>query len=181
MVLEILMPCKAATGFSQCDLNCSNDKLRGKAGITCGLLNKSLVWFDDRIGYTLHSIDFVYCSPFPGGFTYFQNCSSGETDCHARLSSPLISSGAKWKCLQFWYYIEFGQLKVLLVPNETTSHTLETYNYHSYGWRLERVPLSANFTYQVSIIKKSLSCFLLLSCLFGFSGTISNPCVAGIC
>ena len=52
MVLEILMPCKAATGFSQCDLNCSNDKLRGKGGITCGLLNKSLVWFDDRIGYT---------------------------------------------------------------------------------------------------------------------------------
>ena len=163
MVLETLMPCKAATGFSQCDLNCSNDKLRGKGGITCGLLNKSLVWFDDRIGYTLHSIDFVYCSPFPGGFTYFQNCSSGETDCHARLSSPLISSGAKWKCLQFWYYTAYaGQLKVLLVPNEATSHSLKTYNCcRSNGWRLRRVPLSANFAYKVSIINKSLSCFLL--------------------
>ncbi|XP_015761076.1 PREDICTED: MAM and LDL-receptor class A domain-containing protein 1-like [Acropora digitifera] len=86
----------------------------------------------------------------PGGFTYFQSCSSGQTDCHARLSSPLISSGAKWKCLEFWYYTAYpGQLKVLLVPNETTSHTLKTYNYNSYGWRLERVPLSANFNYQV--------------------------------
>ena len=159
MVLETFMSCKAATVFPQCDLNCSNDRPRGKGGITCGLVNKSLVWFDGRIVYALHSIDFVYCSSFAGGFTYFQNCPSG--DCHARLSSPLISSGAKWKCLQFWYYIEFGQLKVLLVPNETTSHTLETYNYHSYGWRLGRVPLSANVTYQVSIIKKSLSCLLL--------------------
>ena len=177
MVLEAFMPCKAATGFPQCDLsNCSNDRLRGKGGITCGLVKKSLVWFDGRIVYGLHSIDFVYCSPFTGGFTYFQNCSSGETDCHARLSSPIISSGAKWKCLQFWYYISYaGQLKVLLVLEETTSHTLKTYNYNSYGWRLERVPLSANFTYQVSIIKKSLSCLLF------FSGTISNRFLAGIC
>ena len=112
---------------------------------------------------TLHSIDFVYCSPFPGGFTYFQNCSSGETDCHARLSSPLISSGAKWKCLQFWYYTAYaGQLKVLLVPEETTSDSLKTYNCcRSNGWRLRRVPLSANFAYKVFIINKSLSCFLL--------------------
>ncbi|KAK2568096.1 Leucine-rich repeat and immunoglobulin-like domain-containing nogo receptor-interacting protein 1, partial [Acropora cervicornis] len=87
----------------------------------------------------------------PGGFTYFQNCSSGETDCHARLSSPLISSGAKWKCLQFWYYTTYAnQLKVLLVPNETTSHLLKTYDCdRSYRWRLRRVPLSANFAYQV--------------------------------
>ena len=164
MVLETFMPCKAATGFTQCDLNiCSNDRLRGKGGITCGLVNKSLVLFDGRILYTLHSIDFVYCLPFPGGFTYFQNCLSGETDCHARLSSPLISSGAKWKCLQFWYYTAYaGQLKVLLVPNETTSHSLKTYNCNrSYGWRLRRVPLIANFAYQVSIIKKSVSCLLL--------------------
>ena len=164
MVLETFMPCKAATGFPQCDLNnCSNDRLRGKGGITCGLVNKSLVWFDGRIVHALHSIDFVYCSPFPGGFIYFQNCSSGETDCHARLSSPLISSGAKWKCLQFWYYTAYaGQLKVLLAPNETTSHSLKTYNCNrSYGWRLRRVPLSANFAYQVSIIKKSLSRLLL--------------------
>ncbi|XP_015771316.1 PREDICTED: dorsal-ventral patterning protein tolloid-like isoform X1 [Acropora digitifera] len=88
---------------------------------------------------------------FPRGFTYFQNCSSGETDCHARLSSPLISSGAKWKCLQFWYYTAYaGQLKVLLVPNEATSHSLKTYNCcRSNGWRLQRVPLSANFAYKV--------------------------------
>ena len=113
-------------------------------------------------------------SPFAGGFTYFQNCSSGETDCHARLSSPLISSGAKWKCLQFWYYTtHYGRLKVLLVPEETPSQTLKTYNY-SYGWRLERVPLSANFTYQVNIIEKSLSCLLLQSCLFVFSATIEE-------
>ncbi|XP_015770385.1 PREDICTED: uncharacterized protein LOC107348826 [Acropora digitifera] len=85
-----------------------------------------------------------------GGFTYFQNCAPGGTDCHARLSSPLISSEARWKCLQFWYYTSYlGQLKVLLVPEKTTSHTLKTYNYNSYGWRLQRVTLSANFTYQV--------------------------------
>ena len=170
------MPCKAATGFPQCDLNiCSNDRLRGKGGITCSLVNKSLVWFDGRIGYALHSIDFFYCSPFPGGFTYFQSCSSGQTDCNASLSSPLISSGAKWKCFEFWYYTAYpGQLKVLLVPNETTSHTLKTYNYNSYGWRLERVPLSANFNYQVNIIEKSLSCLLLQSCLFVFSATIEE-------
>ena len=163
MVLETFMPCKAATGFPQCDLkNCSNDKLRGKGGVTCGLANKSLVWFDGRVVHALHNIDFVYCSPFPGGFTYFQNCARGGTDCHARLSSPLISSEARWKCLQFWYYTSYlGQLKVLLVPEKTTSHTLKTYNYNTYGWRLQRVTLSANFTYQVSIIKKSLSCLLL--------------------
>ena len=52
MVLETFMPCKAATGFPQFDLNnCSNDRLRGKGGITCGLVNKSLVWFDGRIVY----------------------------------------------------------------------------------------------------------------------------------
>ncbi|XP_015771305.1 PREDICTED: dorsal-ventral patterning protein tolloid-like [Acropora digitifera] len=86
----------------------------------------------------------------PRGFTYFQSCSSGQTDCHARLSSPLISSGAKWKCLEFWYYTAYpGQLKVLSVPEKTNSHTLKTYNYNSYGWRLERVALSANFTYRV--------------------------------
>ena len=176
MLLETFMPCKAATGFPQCDINnCSNDRLRGKGGIPCGLVNKSLVWFDGRIVYALHCIDFLYFSPFPGGFTYFQSCSSGQTDCHARLSSPRISSGAKWKCLQFWYYTAYpGQLKVLLVPEETTSHTLKTYNYNSYGWRLERVPLSANFTYQVSIIEISLSCLLLKSCLFVLSGTIKE-------
>ena len=158
------MPCKEATGFPQCDLkNCSNDKqLRGKGRITCGLVNKSLVWFDGTVVCALHIIDFFYWSPFPGGFTYFQNCAHGETDCHARLTSPLISSGAEWKCLQFWHYTWYGQLKVLLVPKETTSYTSKTYNYrYSYLWRLERVPLSANFTYQVSIIKKSLSCLLL--------------------
>ena len=162
MVLETFMPGKTATGFPQCDISsCSNDRLRGKGGITCGLVNKSLVWFDGRVVYALHSIDFVYCSTFPGGFTYFQNCAGGETHCHVTLRSPLISSGAKWKCLQFWYYIQYSQLKVLLFPEETTWHTLKTYKYNSYGWRLERVPLSANFTYQVSIIKKSLSCLLL--------------------
>ena len=156
------MPCKAATGFPQCDLkNCSNDKLRGKGRITCGLVNKSLVWFDGRLVCALHNIDFVYCSPFPGGFTYFQNCAHGEIDCHARLSSPLISSGAEWKCLRFWYYARPRQLKVLLVPKETT-YSSKTYSYSNfYGWTLGRVPLSANFTYQVSIIKKSLSCLLL--------------------
>ncbi|XP_067040958.1 uncharacterized protein [Acropora muricata] len=104
-----------------------------------------------RSDYSLRYRGFELIFSFsPRGFTYFQSCSSGQTDCHARLSSPLISSGAKWKCLEFWYYTAYpGQLKVLLVPNETTSHTLKTYNYNSYGWRLERVPLSANFNYQV--------------------------------
>ena len=165
MVLETFMPCKEAPVFPQCDLkNCSNDKLRGKGGITCGLANKSFVWFDGRVVYALHSIDFVYCLPFPGGFTYFQSCARGETDCHARLSSPLISSGAEWECLQFWFAVTHGQLKVLLVPNETTSHTLKTYNsWSSYfsSWTLERVPLSADSPYQVIVIKKSLSCLLL--------------------
>ena len=161
MVLETYMLCKGATGFPQCDLkNCSNVKLRGKWGITCSLVNKSLVWFDGRVVYALHSIDFVYCSPFPGagGFTYFKNCLRGETDCLARLRSPLIGSAAEWKCMQFWYYISYSQLKVLLVPKETSSNTSKTYNYrNSYGWILARVPLSANFTYRVSIIKNSLS------------------------
>ena len=163
MVLETFMSCKAATGFPQCDLkNCSNDKLRGKGGITCGLVNKSLLWFDGRVVYALHDIAFVYCSAFPGGFTYFEKCSRVQGDFHPRLISPLITSGAKWKCLQFWYYCTwYGQLKVLLVPNEKTSHTLKTYNAFFNNWMLERVPLSANFTYQVNIIKKSLSCLLL--------------------
>ena len=53
MLLETFMLCKAATGFPHCDLkNCSNDKLRGKGGITCSLVNKSLVWFDGRVVYT---------------------------------------------------------------------------------------------------------------------------------
>ena len=163
MVLETFMPCKAATVFRQCDLkNCSNDKLSGNGGTTCGQVNNSLVWFDCRIVYALHSIDFVYCAPFPGGFTYFQKRPHDVGDFHPRLSSPLISSGAKWRCLQFWYYCtQHGQLKVLLVPNEKTSYTLKTYSYSFSDWMLERVPLSANFTYQVSIIKKSLSCLLL--------------------
>ena len=161
-VLETFMLCKATTGFSHCDYkNCFDDKLRGKGGITCGLVNKSLVWFDSRVVYALHSIDFVYCSPFPGGFTYFLKLPSEETYFDAWLSSPRISSGAKWRCLQFWYYFKgVGQMRVLL---KTTSYTLKTYNYRRYPsrWRLERVPLSANFTYQVSIIKNSLSCLLL--------------------
>ena len=163
MVLETFMPCEAGTGFPQCDLkNCSNNKLSGNGGITCGLVNKSLVWCDGKIVYAQHSIYFVYCSPFPGGFTYFEKLSRDVGDFHARLSSPLISSGAKWKCLQFWYHItRYSQLKVLLVANETTSYTLKTYNFRFYDWRVVRVPLSANFTYQVSIIKKSLSCVLL--------------------
>ena len=165
MELETFMPCKAATGFPQCDFkHCSNDKLRSKGGSTCGLVNKSLVWFGGRVVYALHSIDFVCCSPFPGRFTYFFVPSRCKTDCHAKLSSPLISSGAEWKCLQFWYYIRFGQLKVNLVPKETISHTLKTYDYsyrHSHFMTLGRVPLSADFPYQVSIIQKSLSCLLL--------------------
>ena len=163
MELEIFIPCKAATGFPHCDFkNFSNDKLRSKVGSTCGLVNKSLVWFGGRVVYALHSIDFVCCSPFPGGFTYLRKY--GERDCHAKLSSPLISSGAEWKCLQFWYHIYFGQLRVNLVPKGTISHTLKTYDYsyrYPRGMTRERVPLSADFPYQVSIIKKSLSCLLL--------------------
>ncbi|XP_044170430.1 uncharacterized protein LOC114974207 [Acropora millepora] len=87
---------------------------------------------------------------FPGGFTYFQKRSRGVGDFHARLSSPLISSGAKWKCLQFWYCItRYGQLKVLLVSNETTSYALKTYNFIFNDWRVGRAPLSAKFSYQV--------------------------------
>ncbi|XP_015778724.1 PREDICTED: MAM and LDL-receptor class A domain-containing protein 1-like [Acropora digitifera] len=85
-----------------------------------------------------------------GGFTYFQKRPHDVGDFHPRLSSPLISAGAKWRCLQFWYYCtQHGQLKVLLVPNEKTSYTLKTYSYSFSDWMLERVPLSANFTYQV--------------------------------
>ena len=162
--LEAFMPCKRATGFPQCEF--SNyfslvlDRLRRKGGITCVLVNQSLVWCDGRVVYALHSIDFFYCSPFTGGFTYFQGCSGSETDCYTRLSSPLISAGEGWKCLQFWYYIWRGQLKVLLVSNKTTSHTLRQKYYDSY-WRLYRVNLSADFPYKVSTIKKSLLCLLL--------------------
>ena len=165
MVLEAFMPCKAATGFPQCDF--SNffslvlDRLRGKGGITCGPVNQSLVWFDGGVVYALHSIDFFYCLLFTGGFTYFQGCSRSETDCHARLSSPLISAGEGWKCLQFWCYIRRGQLKVLLVSNETTSDTLRQDYYYSSYWRLYSVNLSADFPYRVSTIKKSLLCLLL--------------------
>ena len=111
---------------------------------------------------------FFYCSPFTGAFTYFQGCSGSETDCHARLSSPLIRAGEGWKCLQFWYYIRRGQLKVLLASNETTSHTLRQYGYYSSYWRPYRVNLSADFPYKVSTNNKSLSRFLLQS-LFVFS------------
>ena len=65
MELETFMPYKAATGFPQCDFkHCSNDKLRSKGGSTCGLVNKSLVWFGGRVVYALHSIDFVAVHPF---------------------------------------------------------------------------------------------------------------------
>ena len=154
---------KVATDFPQCNNNYFNlalDRLRGKGGITGGLANQSLVWFDGKEVFTIHSIDFVYCSPFPGGFTYFKGCSSGETYCHASLSSPLITSRAGWKCLQFWYYIWGGQLKVRLVSNEKTSRTVGLF-YSAYPWRLGLVNLSADFPYEVSTIKKSLSCSLL--------------------
>ncbi|XP_015772037.1 PREDICTED: uncharacterized protein LOC107350313 [Acropora digitifera] len=97
------------------------------------------------------------------GFTFFSKRSGGETDCHAKLSSPLISSGAEWKCLQFWYHIYFGQLKVNLVTKETISHTLKTYDYsyrYRHGMTLGRVPLSADSPYQFLVGGFSCFCFL---------------------
>ncbi|XP_015771320.1 PREDICTED: zinc metalloproteinase nas-39-like isoform X5 [Acropora digitifera] len=145
--------------------NCGYDYLRitddrsNTIGTYCGnqtgqrvqvVATVALLTFDSDSSVQYRGFELIFFFS-PRGFTYFQNCSSGETDCHARLSSPLISSGAKWKCLQFWYYTAYaGQLKVLLVPNEATSHSLKTYNCcRSNGWRLQRVPLSANFAYKV--------------------------------
>ena len=136
-----------------------NEALEEKEGLPVDLVNQSLVWFDGRVVYALHNVDFVYRSPFPGGFTYFQGCSGSKTYCHAKLSSPLISSGAGWKCLQFWYHAWGGQLKVLLVSNETTSRTFGPHS--SFFWRRGRVNLSSYFPYEVSIITKSLSSLLL--------------------
>ena len=136
-----------------------NEALEEKEGLPVDLVNQSLVWFDGWVVYALHKTDFVYRSPFPGGFTYFQGCSSGKRYCHAKLSSPLISSGAGWKCLQFWHHIWGGQLKVLLVSNETTSRTFEQDSF--FVWTRGRVNLSSYFPYEVSIITKSRSSLLL--------------------
>ncbi|XP_015749454.1 PREDICTED: MAM and LDL-receptor class A domain-containing protein 1-like [Acropora digitifera] len=87
-----------------------------------------------------------------GGFTYFQDCLSYARGlCYATLKSPSIVSGARWKCLQFWYYLErygFTSLEVSLVSNETHT-TLWSSNWKEQSrgyWSLVRVPLSARLT-----------------------------------
>ena len=106
---------------------------------------------------------------FLGGFTYFQDCLSYARGlCYANLKSPSIVSGARWKCLQFWYYLErygFTSLEVSLVSNETHT-TLWSSNWKEQSrgyWSLVRVPLSARLTsFQVNSHIKCLSLLLLI-------------------
>ena len=122
---------------------------------------------NDRLRDSLLSICFSLS--FLGGFTYFQDCLSYARGlCYANLKSPSIVPGARWKCLQFWYYLErygFTSLEVSLVSNEThTTLWSSTWKEQSRGyWSLVRVPLSARLTsFQVNSLIKYLSLLLLI-------------------
>ncbi|XP_015778731.1 PREDICTED: MAM and LDL-receptor class A domain-containing protein 1-like isoform X3 [Acropora digitifera] len=85
-----------------------------------------------------------------GGFIYLQACSSSGTEyCPARLSSPLIGSGARWKCLQFWVYGWYYYLEVSLVSklNQTTLYRRGPTG-HTFWTRID-VPIAVDSPYQM--------------------------------
>lgn len=69
--------------------------------------------------------------------------------CYARLSSPLISSGAKLKCLQFWLYGWYSSLRVSLA-SKYKEKTLRVRVYPI--WRQIRVAINEDSPYQVNDI-----------------------------
>ncbi|XP_067041831.1 uncharacterized protein [Acropora muricata] len=85
-----------------------------------------------------------------GGFVYLQDCSpTGTQYCPARLSSPLIGSGARWKCLKFWLYGWHDYLEVSLVSklNQTTLYRRRLLARHF--WTRIDVPIAVDSPYQV--------------------------------
>ena len=94
-------------------------------------------------------IFFLLLFLFLGGFTYL-HCSRDERRvCSTRLSSPLISSGAKLKCLQFWLYGWSSFLKVSLA----SKYKEKAFLFRAYPcWRQRRVAVSEDFPYQVNDI-----------------------------
>ena len=82
-----------------------------------------------------------------------QDCSPDGTGyCPARLSSPLISSGARWKCLQFWFYGFYDSLEVSLVSKFNQRTLYRRLLYADPYWRRIDVPISVNSSYQVNAI-----------------------------
>ena len=83
--------------------------------------------------------------------------------CSERLSSPLISSGAKLKCLQFWFYGWSSSLKVSLFSKYKKRH----FWFRAYPrWRQRRVAVSEDFPYQVNDIIEELLGMLTVAVLF---------------
>ena len=83
---------------------------------------------------------------------YLQGCSvDGPRYCPASLSSRLISSGARWKCLQFWFYGWYDYLEVSLV-SKLRKTTFKRKFYARPSWSQMRVNISEDFPYQVNAI-----------------------------
>ena len=109
-----------------------------------------------------------------------QDCSlDGTGYCLASLSSPLISSGARWKCLQFWLYGLYDNLEVSLVSklNQTTLHRRQFLA--GLSWTRIDVPISVDSPYQVNAILYELLVMLTVVVLF-VSSVLLVTCVAGI-
>ena len=98
-----------------------------------------------------------------GGFTYFKGCSTQpivtqkkEAVCYGSLKSPWIFAGARWKCLQFWYYLGntgYTSLEVTLISNETQwiAWTSTSYENNVGIWSYARFAIDSMTTsYQVN-------------------------------
>ena len=91
-----------------------------------------------------------FCSPFLGEFIYLQDCSySVNGYCPATLSSPLISLGARLKCLQFRLFGWFSVLEVSLVSKfKVTKRQF----FADRSWRRMHMAINEDFPYQVNAI-----------------------------
>ncbi|XP_044177252.1 uncharacterized protein LOC122959772 [Acropora millepora] len=88
-----------------------------------------------------------------GGFVYLQDCSAtGTPYCPARLSSPLIGSGARWKCLQFWLYGWYYYLEVSLVSKLNQTTLYRRWFLARRFWKRIDVPIAVDSPYQVNAI-----------------------------
>ena len=69
--------------------------------------------------------------------------------CPATLRSPLISSGARLKCLQFRLFESFSVLEVSLVSKFKVTKR----QFFAYGsWRRMHMAINEDFPYQVNAI-----------------------------
>ena len=82
-----------------------------------------------------------------------QDClPDGRRYCSARLSSPLISSGARWKCLQFWLFGRFDRLEVSLVSKFNQTTLRRRWFLADPFWTQRHMSISVDSPYQVNAI-----------------------------